>query len=162
MVVSNDTEFIRSLFEFVKSLFSIKGITVKTYSYYLGNAYVNEPTYCLRISNRRRNGRGESCEGRISVKGTEIDHNTVWEDNKERYIPISLIADLLLFRVSDVKDVREIVFIISSGSGTNGGTEIRKPFSEYADRKISVRVGSANAHVPKPYTKTISKIVQSI
>lgn len=139
----------------------ISGITVKTHSYYFGNTHINEPTYCLRVQNRRRNGRGESCEGRIKVTGTDVDHSTVWADNNQRYIPISLVADLLLFRVSELNNEREIVFVIASAIDGNDQAEIRKPFSQYANRNISVRIGCANAHVPKPYNTAVSKIVQS-
>jgi hypothetical protein len=139
----------------------ISGITVKTHSYYFGNTHINEPTYCLRVQNRRRKGRGESCEGRINVKGTNIDHSTVWVDYNQREIPISLVADLLLFRVSELNNDREIVFVVASPKDDNYQAEIRKPFSEYANRNISVTIGSANAHVPKPYTKTVGEIIQS-
>lgn len=68
-----------------------------------------------------------------------------------------MVADLLLFRVSELNN--EI--IIASATDGNDQGEIRKPSSQYANRNISVRIGSANAHVPKPYNTAVSKIVQS-
>jgi hypothetical protein len=139
----------------------IDDIKVKMRSYYTGNAQLKEPLYCLRIQNRRRNGRAESCEGRIYVNGTDIDYSTVWADNNQRYIPISLVADLILFRISTLNNEKEIIFVVAQSPEGNDQTEIRKPFNEYANRKVSVRIGSANAHVPKHYIKTVNKIVQT-
>jgi hypothetical protein len=72
-----------------------------------------------------------------------------------------LVADLLLFRVSELNNEKEIVFVLASAIDGNDQAEMRKPFSEYANRKISVTIGSANAHVPKPYTKTVSEIISA-
>lgn len=81
-------------------------------------------------------------------------------DNNQRYIDISIAAELVLFRLSESKTDghKEIVFLKAGWQGSPP-TEIRKTFDDYVKNTMIVRVGTSNAKAPRPIKKKIGDII---
>ena len=74
-------------------------IHVKQQHYSEGGKDILRPAYYLRVKRVRGRGRAENCGGHLSIEGTEVDYNTVW-DGDISYMPISTQGDLKLFEIS--------------------------------------------------------------
>lgn len=122
------------------------------------------PAYYLRIKKKRGRGRAENCDGLITIKGTEINDNTVWEGDIP-YSHISIQKNLKLFEVreNDSTHEKELVFRSNPFDSREKVTENRIQYTDELEKRIiSVKLGSSNASVPsKPFVRTIKEIIEN-
>lgn len=119
--------------------------------------------YYLRIKRKRGLGKAENCDGLITIKGTEINDNTVWEGDIP-YFDISNQGNLKLFEVAENNSTHEKELIFRSNP-MNSREKVMENRIHYTDelgkRTISVKLGSSNARLPsRPFTRTIEEIME--
>jgi hypothetical protein len=123
-----------------------------------GSREVGQTTFFIRVenTNKRSEGRAESCSGFLEVLGTNIKNApTVWADNEVRYFSFSRYADLRLFTLIE----RETISFPSAKS-ERGFAETRKSYTEYVNKDLKVELECVRGRCPTPYTKKIDDIVK--
>ena len=105
----------------------------------------NEPAYYLQIAKIRGNKAAEDCEGRLSI-GDIKDAISVWSFDNERVRTISLSECIRLFRLEN-----NVNFCFPSANSDDGFMksgkrfqEVKRPFSEYINKELTVEIGSKN------------------
>jgi hypothetical protein len=113
--------------------------------------------YCLRVKKKGVGG-AENCEAQIKVDGMGSDYfRTQWYNEQDPSPLITMDEKYLkLFEVIEIDNQKKIRFYSASPPGT---PEI--PYNEEnINRKISAKIGSKNARVPRSaYSKKISEII---
>jgi hypothetical protein len=113
--------------------------------------------YCLKVKKKGVDG-AENSEGQIKVDGIDSDYyKTQWYMERNPTVLITMDEKYLkLFEVIEMDNQRKIRFYSVSPLGT---PEI--PYNEEnINRKISAKIGSKNARVPRSaYSKKISEII---
>jgi hypothetical protein len=137
-------------------------IRVKQQHYSEGGKDILRPAYYLRVKRVRGRGRAEDCNGLITIEGTDVDNNTVW-DGDIPYMPISTQGDLKLFEISEA--TQERLLIVRSNPDESKETVMQNniPFpDELTNRKVTIKLGSSNANVPSsPFVITVGEIIKS-
>jgi hypothetical protein len=137
-------------------------IHVKQQHYSEGGKDILRPAYYLRVKRVRGRGRAEDCNGLLTIEGTDVDNNTVWEGDIP-YMPISTQGDLKLFEISEA--TQERLLIVRSNPDESKETVMQNniPFSnELTNRKVTIKLGSSNANVPSsPFVMTVGEIIRS-
>ncbi len=119
-----------------------------------------QTNYFLRILKTSGQGIANECHGFIDMK--DYRHKiTIWDDfEKSRYVKISTSEDLLLFGVFQ----NEMIFCsnIRFEDGLPVGTYTKKSFNDYANEEVSVKMGAANAKIPKePFIMKVKDILDN-
>jgi hypothetical protein len=139
-------------------------IHVKQQHYSEGGKDVLRPAYYLRVKRVRGRGRAEDCDGLLTIEGTKVNYNTVW-DGDIPYIPISTQGDLKLFEISKNEATQERLLIVRSNPDESKETVMQEniPFpDDLTNRKVTIKLGSSNANVPSsPFVKTVGEIIRS-
>ena len=137
-------------------------IHVKQQHYSEGGKDILRPAYYLRVKRVRGRGRAEDCNGLLTIEGTDVDNNTVWEGDIP-YMPISTQGDLKLFEISEA--TQERLLIVRSNPDESKETVMQNniPFpNELTNRKVTIKLGSSNANVPSsPFVMTVGEIIRS-
>jgi hypothetical protein len=140
------------------------GLFVKQLHYRLGGQDIYRPAYHLRVKRIRGRGRGENCDGLLTVEGTDVNRNTVW-DGDIPYIPISNQGDLKIFEIHENEFTHKRALLFRSNPTNSEKTVLQDdiPYTEeLAKRKVTIRLGSSNAKVPsKPFIRTVGEIIES-
>jgi hypothetical protein len=137
-------------------------IHVKQQHYSEGGKDILRPAYYLRVKRVRGRGRAEDCNGLLTIEGTDVDSNAVWEGDIP-YMPISTQGDLKLFEISEASQER--LLIVRSNPDESKETVMQNniPFpNELTNRKVTIKLGSSNANVPSsPFVMTVGEIIRS-
>ena len=137
---------------------------VKRLHYHLGGQDIYRPAYHLRVKRIRGRGRAENCDGLLTVEGTDVNRNTVW-DGDIPYIPISNQGDLKIFEIHENEFTHTRALLFRSNPTNSEKTVLQDdiPYTqELAKRKVTIRLGSSNARVPsKPFIRTVGEIIES-
>jgi hypothetical protein len=116
-------------------------------------------------------GMAEHCVGFLNVDGTDVRHSAcVWADNeKVCEIPRNLHMDLHLFtlkkeRSSVEENVISLVFATANPDTREVVSRLpyvvnEKPYSEYSEKQLSVKLGVKKGRVPEPFVKRIRDII---
>jgi hypothetical protein len=139
-------------------------IHVKQQHYSEGGKDVLRPAYYLRVKRVRGRGRAEDCDGLLTIEGTKVNYNTVW-DGDIPYIPISTQGDLKLFEISKNEATQERLLIVRSNPDESKETVLQENITfpdDLTNRKVTIKLGSSNAIVPSsPFVKTVGEIIRS-
>lgn len=119
-----------------------------------GNITTDKNIYFIDVIKKRGKGKAEECEGWLSLGKIDNTFPTIWGLNNKFLIDIGKKIPLKLFELND----NSITFFSANVDG--GYAPNQTPYNNVSDKKLTVIIHSKNSRTPKPFKKTIRKIIQ--
>lgn len=126
---------------------------------YKGTGHNDEPAYHITLLKTRGKGKAHKCEGFVTVEGTKVyDMASPWSLYGKRVVDIGEVpVHLRLFKLIG----RDYIEFLVVGYEGDVAQTIRCKYDDIVDKKLTVKMTSDDALIPKPYTHAIRDIISN-
>ena len=107
--------------------------------------------YFIDVIKKRGKFEAQNCKGWLLLERSSFP--TIWALANKFSIDIGDVTPLKLF------EIRDNSIITFSANPDGGYAETSQQYNEFIDRKLRIKISSSNAKTPKPFKKTIRKII---